>query len=82
MAAETCALVGAARQDMGPSHLMHNVREPAVALVDLLADDGGLRVRLQRALQRDVAGGAPHEPHEMIILLGRQRVHHQVADHL
>ena len=82
MVVGTCALVGAGRQDMGPSHLMHDVGEPAVALVDLLADDGGLRVRLQRALQRDVAGSAAHEPHKVVVLLGGQRVHHQVADHL
>ena len=77
-----CASMPAARQDMSPSHLMYDVGKPAVALIDLLADDGGLRVRLQRALQRDVAGGAAHEPHKMIILLGGQRIHHQVAYHL
>ena len=87
MAAGTCghiahAFMGAARQDMGPAYLMHDFGKPAVALVDLLTDDGGLRVRLQRALQRDVAGCAPHEPHKVVVLLGGQRIHHQVAYHL
>ena len=58
---------------------MHKVCEAPVAGVHLLADDSGLGVRLQGAFQRDVAGSASHEPHEVIVLFGAQRVHHQVA---
>lgn len=62
------------------AHLAHNVSQSLVLLVDLLADDGGLGVGLQRALQCDVAGCSAHQPHKVVVLLGRQGVHHQVAN--
>jgi hypothetical protein len=39
-------------------------------------------VRLQRALERDVGRGAPHEPDELPVLAARDRVHAHVADRL
>lgn len=49
-------------------------------MADLLADEGRLWVRLQRALQRDVARGAAHQPHEVVVLARGRGVDHEVAD--
>mmetsp|Transcript_31742 Transcript_31742/g.81305 ORF Transcript_31742/g.81305 Transcript_31742/m.81305 type:complete len:396 (-) Transcript_31742:640-1827(-) len=45
----------------------------------LLADEAQLRVGLQRHLQRDVAGGAPHETHKVVVLVRAGAVDHDVA---
>mmetsp|Transcript_13507 Transcript_13507/g.31984 ORF Transcript_13507/g.31984 Transcript_13507/m.31984 type:complete len:358 (-) Transcript_13507:273-1346(-) len=51
-------------------------------LADLLADEAHLRVRLEGDLERDVAGRPPHEPHKVVVLVGRRRVHHEVPHEL
>jgi hypothetical protein len=45
----------------------------------LLSDEGHVGVRLQGALQGDVAGRTSHEPNEVVVLLGRDGVEAHVA---
>lgn len=75
-------LASAPRRAVWKGDLGHNVDEAEVGGLRLLTDEGGLRMRLQGALQSDVAGGSPHQPHEVVVLFGAEGVDLNVSDGL
>lgn len=63
-------------------HLLGDLLDGLLLGGDLLADEGVVGVGLEGALHGDVRGRATHQTHEVVVLLGGEGIHADVADEL